>query len=647
MKDLLAKLRLDLYGNMMSQSRAYAQSLNQFAASGSRSFAMLSRAGSYADSKIDSLGTRFAALATGAGTVMAGKNVAHLQTRLTRLAVQAEVSDTKIKSLNEQIYATSQMSDINIDPSQLTSAVEKIVSKTGNLKFAEDNLKNLAYTISATGAAGEDVGAMAADIFEKFSIKDADEMLSTLGMLVNQGKAGAFELRDLASQGERVTAAYARTGRKGTEAVSEMGALLQMARKSTGSPEQAATSLEALMRNLTDSTKAAQLEAKGIQIMDPKIPGQMRSVIDIIKDIVKLTKGDQFKLGNLFDSEGYKAISQVVADFRETGKFTAIDEFKNASRDSQKLLEDSARLAKQADNVAIKIKAAFGQYAINKLSKPLETLSETLNKIDSSKMQGYLENAGKTLMYTAGALVAYKGLKTGFGIYNFLRNPLGALGGKKGGGLASMAAPTPVYVVNAGAMGIGSEAAMMAAGGGAMKVLGRLGGVAAIGYGAYGALNAQNGAELGQGLGTAIGGALGMFAGPLGVAIGTTAGGLLGNYLGGIYDNYQKADTNEEKGEILGEILGKVSGIVLGPLGVLYNGAVNKYFGGKIGSMFDSAPSAPQMLEQSLLNRSESKIVLEINSKDAQVSTRSLKTNSTQNNQTDIDISLGGRNVTW
>lgn len=305
-KDLKASFRLDLTGNLFGKSQQLANRLSRMGQTGSRSMMMFSKSLTAVDALSGHLSDRYAAIITGATTAYAIKNAANLELRLTRLGIQAEISQKQVNDLNNEIYRISQLRDININPNELLSAVEKIVSKTGNLEFAQNNLKNLAYTISATGAAGNDVGAMAADLFEKFNIKDANQMIATLGMLVNQGKAGAFELRDLATQGERVTAAYGQMGRTGVKAAAEMGAMLQMARKAAGSPEQAATALEAFIRNLNAVEKRSMLQKAGIQLIDPEDPKRMRSAVEIAKDLIKLTKGDVSKIGRVIDAEGIR-----------------------------------------------------------------------------------------------------------------------------------------------------------------------------------------------------------------------------------------------------------------------------------------------------------------------------------------------------
>ena len=311
MKTIRTALELSLLGNVSTQSDMFAKSLNRLASTGRRSLLGVANIANQMNSSLGTVFNRTTGILGSVGLAVSGKSIADLETRMTRLRLQAGVSKAEMAKLNKELFKISQQRDINIAPDELISAIEKIVGKTGDLQFAVDNMQNLAYAISATGAAGEDVGAMGADLMEKFGIKDQQEIIKTLGLLVNQGKAGAFELRDLATQGERVTAAYASTGRQGREAVAEMGAMLQMTRKATGGPEQTATALEALIRNFNDPMKRKILLDSGIRLMDPEDPKRMRSVIEISKDIIRVTKGDRSKIGLAVDQEGIRALTAI------------------------------------------------------------------------------------------------------------------------------------------------------------------------------------------------------------------------------------------------------------------------------------------------------------------------------------------------
>lgn len=613
---LYSKLRMDMTGNLALRARTAGQALYSMAARGKQSLTTLSKSAQAVDAGMEKLWNRYTALSAGVGVTMAMRNTADLELRLTRLGIQAEISQKQVNGLNNEIYRISQLRDININPDELLSAVEKIVSKTGNLEFAQENLKNLAYTISATGAAGNDVGAMAADLFEKFNIKDANQMIATLGMLVNQGKAGAFELRDLATQGERVTAAYGQMGRTGVEAAAEMGAMLQMARKATGSPEQAATALEAFIRNLNAVEKRSILQKSGIRLMDPEDPKRMRSAIEIAKDLIKLTKGDVSKIGRVIDAEGISALNAMIIEYKQTNAFETVDSFVKISRESKGLLADSARVAGTLDSSLTSLKTAWSGFANRNLAVPVQRLADALNRIQPEQLDKWLQTAGKIAVTVGSTLLAYKTAKGVYGVYSFLKKPVTAIKGGKDvsplGGF-SMASPLPVYVVN----NMGGVGDLLGVGGkkgrGAVRALGKYGkfgkyagaamrfggkalGVAGLGFAAYDALNAENKAALSGSIGSIAGGLIGTIGGPLGMM----AGSVIGNFLGE-----------------------------------------------KIGSLFDEMPQTSQKIVKSEQNnqvaKTQTEIKLEVTSPNAAVNLTSMKENSTPLNQCKLDLSLGGR----
>lgn len=670
MKRIRTAIELSLLGNVSAQSDKFAQSLNRLESSGRRS---LLGVANMANSTHNALGTVFnkgSALLGSVGLAVSGKSVADLETRLTRLRLQAGISKEEMAKLNQELFKTAQKRDINIDPSELISAIERIVGKTGDLQFAVDNMQNLAYAISATGAAGQDVGAMGADLMEKFGIKDQQEIIKTLGLLVNQGKAGAFELRDLATQGERVTAAYASTGRQGKQAVAEMGAMLQMARKATGGPEETATALEALIRNFNDPMKRKLLTDSGIKLMDPEDPKRMRSIIDISKDLIKLTNADVSKIGRAIDSEGLRALNAMIIEFKQTGGFKSVDEFLTTSSDPQALLDDSKEVAQTFNSAMTSLRTAFMYFANTNLAGPIQTLADAINSLDPETLQQILSYGGTAL---GGLAAVWAGSKV-VGMGATALSALKVFGGGKnsvagsalGGlaGLAGMSNPLPVYVVNGfgGAQlpgssrfkrqaNLGSVAGNTAsvAGGGRLASLakwgGRLGALGAVGVGAYQAFNADNNIDRGSGIGMALGGALGLLGGPVGVLIGTYAGEKIGGYVGGLVDEISNAENGEETGQIIGREVGKV--VRLLPFGEMlseYSEAAGAKLGGLIGRFFDNvgekqaekeAVSAAKALET--LQRVKNEITLKIDSEGTHI-TR-MKTSEPQ--QTKINVDLG------
>nr|DAP11365.1 MAG TPA: tail tape measure protein [Caudoviricetes sp.] len=631
-KDLKASFRLDLTGNLFGKSQQLANRLSRMGQTGSRSMMMFSKSLTAVDNLSGHLSNRYAAIITGATTAFTIKNAAAMETRLEQLGIVADRSKVEMQQLNEQIYRVAQKRNINIDPSQLLSAVEQITAKTGELSVAEDNLENIAMVISATGAGGEDVGSLFSNIFEKFNVKDSKEMLEIIDALANQGKMGAFELRDLATQGERIISAYAAMGRTGKEAALEMGTMMQLARKGTGSTEQSATAFEAVVRNLTNPKLIKNLKSVGISVKD--VNGNFRAMPDIIKDIVVKTNGDTTKLGLIFDEFAKRAVNPIAIAYnqaRKEGKstaeaFSAMNELMKVNSDGASIMSDSARMAATLESSITSLKTAWTGFANRNLAEPIQKLANALNRIQPEQLDKWLKTAGK-IAVTVGALaVANKARHGILGIMDFFS------AGKKGGtssalgALAANGRPIPVYVVNGGALGaagladgmdmfgggksgkFGKVGRFLARhrglakavqyGGKALKYGGKALGVAGMAYSAYELTQAQNSTQLGGSIGTIAGGLIGSIGGPLGMV----AGAYIGNYLGE-----------------------------------------------KIGGLFDKLPeeNAKALESERALNvlksQSDTKIHLDINSPGADVTLRKIEDNSPENNITRIDMSLGGR----
>lgn len=449
MSDLKTSIILDLAGNLQRRASQYERSMTRLGSNGSRSMRMLSRSTAMASQGIDRLGNRYMALATGAAGIGTVRMLGNLEQRFMRLGNQANLTDTQVDSLKQRIYEVAKAPEIRVDPGEITNAIEKIVEKTGDLDLAQSNLRNIALAIQATGAGGQDIGAMIADMQEKFGLRSKDEFLAVLDTLVLQGKAGAFTLENLATQGERVTAAYAAMGRTGPTAAREMGALLQLAKKGTGGPEQAATAFERLLSEL--KSKSADLGKKGIQVWDPeqlKLGKKIaRSVPDILKEIMRATKGDPEKLTKVFGDESLRALTAMQIEFQQTGGFATLDKYLGLQGDGATLTRDSIRAAKTFNAALGNLVTVGKQFADKELTEPIKELTEYLNGLEPGAVERWLQ-VGKNLALVGGGLVAAQKL----GLFKLGGRMLSRRGGiglpGMSGGLPGAMGAIPVYIVD-------------------------------------------------------------------------------------------------------------------------------------------------------------------------------------------------------
>ncbi len=554
MSTIRHSILVDLTGNFNSKARNLTRSMSSMSKRGRRHLRALKGAADLAGRSLDRMGNRYVGLATGAAGAGAVRYLVSLETRLTQLGVQSNQSAEKMDALKKKIFEVARAPDIRVDPGEITSAIEKIVEKTGDLDLAQDNIRNIGLAIRAAGAAGQDVGATIADANEKFGITSAAEFSEILDIAINQGKLGAFTLNNLTTQIERVTAASGQLNRVGVGGFKEMGAMLQMIMSGVGSPEQAATAFEALIRTLNDLDKRKVLQGRGIQIIDPDDPKRLRSVIEIVKDVIKATDGDAAKISSIFDAEAMRAFNSAIIEYNQTGGFKSFDEFLNVSSDGTQLLADSARNAGTAGAALTSLMSGLKVIADDKLSGPIRSMADALNSLDAKEIDSIMNKMVWAAGSLGGLIVASKAIR-GIGAVRSL------FGGRRGGGMASAmaGAAQPVMVVNwpmsmggkrggiGGGAGMGGGKGFLKMAGRGGRMLGRLAGVAAVplmalSYGSdymdanaagdkvgkRGAVGGFAGGLAGAGTGALIGSVVPI----VGTAIGALIGGILGSLAG-------------------------------------------------------------------------------------------------------------------
>lgn len=448
-RQLNASVLVNLDGNLRAQAARNEQALQSMSRNGARHLTGLQRATATLDSGLTRLGNRWVALASGGSVTVASRNVVALQERITKLGIAANISDYKLAQLKDQMLATANLQSIRIDSSELIASVEEIIEKTGDLKFAQDNLENLAMTIAATAAEGKSIGGIAAE-FQKMGIIDPKDVREALDILITQGKEGAFTLRDLAALGPRVVTSYTSMGRGGVQAIREMGSALQVIRQATGNSEQAATSFEALMRVLSDAQKVKALQRGGIQIFDPEQLKQgkevLRPINALMVEIVKATKGRSTLLSEVIgDAEALRAFKAVATEFNLEGEVTSLQKFMDVMADGSNLTLDSARNSQTAAGALRALSNSAERVADLKLAAPIQELADAINSLDGDQLNNVMDTITDVALAIGGAAIGWKVLRGGQRLAGATKGGAGDVLSQAAG---MSAAPIPVFVVN-------------------------------------------------------------------------------------------------------------------------------------------------------------------------------------------------------
>lgn len=455
---LETEITLNLAGNLAAKARRYGNSMSEFAKKNQKAMTLVKTSTAAASRGIDALFNRYVGMAAALTTGAIAKGFVSLDRRLSRLAIAAEVSKEKASELYDEIQRVSNLEGIRIDPSESLSAIEEILTKTGDLGYAMENLPNIAAVIQATGAAGQQVGGIFTE-FKKLAIEGSKEAMAAIDVLNKQGKSGAFTLASMANSGPQIFAAYAATGRQGAEAVTELGAALQVIRGGVGSDEQAVTAFEALIRDITSPDRVKKLQQLGgISVFDQdKLKDGievMRPLPSIMEEIVNKSGGMSEKLAmlNLTD-EAKRALNPLIALYKDTGSANAFSGFMSIVGDGSVTLADAAVAAGDAAASLQLLGNSFDKFTNQRLAEPIRELSAAINSIDDDTIQSWLK-WGETAIWAVGGLVAAKkGLDIANAAGRFLGKGKGSSASGKGGfqDLGAM----PVFVVNMPSGGMG------------------------------------------------------------------------------------------------------------------------------------------------------------------------------------------------
>lgn len=247
-----------------------------------------------------------------------GKSAFTFSEHLTRLQILANETPASMEELAASIRKTSDATGIG--QLEILKGAEAYVALTGDMKSARSEASLFARVAQAENASVGDIAQTAAALSQNLHVMP-DEMEAAFSALAVQGKLGAIELKDLATQLSTIAPQWAMfqngTGARG---VRELGAALQIVKRGFGGDaSETITGLQSLLTALVKH--AGTFQAGGIKVFDTDKNGkkQMRDVFSIIEQIgnSKLMK-DPTALEKAFGRvEAYRAFLQLQQNEKE------------------------------------------------------------------------------------------------------------------------------------------------------------------------------------------------------------------------------------------------------------------------------------------------------------------------------------------
>lgn len=169
-----------------------------------------------------------------------------------------------------------------------------------------------------------------------------------LDVMAAAGKAGAFEMKDMAQYFPALTASANALGQKGVPAVADLAAALQITRKGAGDSSTAANNLQNLLNKINTEDTIKNFKQFGIDLPKAmkKAAKDGKSPIEAIAELTsKATKGDLSKLAFLFgDAQVQAALRPLLQnmDLYRKIRADALDATGTVEADFNERMQDTA-----------------------------------------------------------------------------------------------------------------------------------------------------------------------------------------------------------------------------------------------------------------------------------------------------------------
>ena len=205
-------------------------------------------------------------VATGMVAVTA-KVSADYQAIIRDIAIKAGVARSAQEAeMSRSIITTS--NDIGMGRNEVADVVNQLVGAGMDLKQAMEFAPVAAKFVVGQGSSGVDTAKMIQALQSNANITDPKVLEKALEAVAFQGQTGSFEASDMARWFPQLLASMQKQGITGMDAVTQLGAMLQVQMKTAGTSDEAANNLKNWMekigsREVVDAYSKAGIDYQG------------------------------------------------------------------------------------------------------------------------------------------------------------------------------------------------------------------------------------------------------------------------------------------------------------------------------------------------------------------------------------------------
>jgi TP901 family phage tail tape measure protein len=311
---------------------------------------------------------------------------------------------SELKNINSGILKTSR--DTNQEVGALIEGMKILVEKGMDPRVAQNFLNPIGKTATAAQANIDDLANTTYTFYRNLKVP-VNELGKALDVAAYAGKAGSFELKDMAREMPGLTATASQLGIKGVAGVAKLSSALQIATLGASDPTQAAVNFSSFLQTITSQRTRGHFMQAGIdlkKVLNGALASGKDPIETILNTVQSRTKGDPFKIGFLFrDKESslfIKAMTQNMSEYRRIRDESAQADGVN-QRDFNRMMTTTIEQWKQ-------LKIQLATTTLPHLAGPLSevnTLLKTINSHTSLLKATLIGIAG--LVGTGGGLLAF------------------------------------------------------------------------------------------------------------------------------------------------------------------------------------------------------------------------------------------------
>lgn len=319
------------------------------------------------------------------GGVKAYQRFASAEEAITRIGITADATDGQIKAMEGSLRSLAAGTGKSFK--EVSEGVNALVTGGTELKDALTAIPAITKAAQASGSEIQDVANTSMALTQNLGIQ-AKETERAFDILVAGGKAGKFELKDMARYLPTIAPAAAALGMKGEEGLMRIVTALQVVRNGVGTTEEAASAMQNVFQKMESEETSKKFGKMGIDLRKEmaKARAEGKDLLEVFVDLSdKALKGDLSKVPQLFTDTQFSNGMRALLTYRDLAKKVRAD-LDNAAgsvnKDLGRVMKISQmelnKMSEAWDRATVAVGAFIGKIGA---TKALDVLAKTLDRV--------------------------------------------------------------------------------------------------------------------------------------------------------------------------------------------------------------------------------------------------------------------------